>query len=92
LELSIREELGEDLEQLRVGHELIVDYESTQIRNARKVRDSQQTLFGTGYIALLDYFDAMEAYNGVLSSYYDTVGAYRKALAQLDASLGREVR
>lgn len=90
LELSIREEVGEDLQQLQAGHDLIVDYESTQIKNARKVRDSQQTLFGTGYIALLDYFDAMEAYNSVLSSYYDTVGGYRKALAQLDASTAKE--
>lgn len=90
LELSIKQELGDDLQQLRVAHDLIVDYESSQIRNARQVRDSQQTQFGTGYLALLDYFDAMEAYNGVLSSYYDTVGAYRKDLAQLSASVGGE--
>jgi cobalt-zinc-cadmium efflux system outer membrane protein len=90
LELSIKEELGEDLEQLQVGHGLIVEYESTQIKEARQVRNAEQTQFGTGGIELLDYFDAMEAYNSVLSSYYDAVAGYRKALAQLSASIGEE--
>jgi cobalt-zinc-cadmium efflux system outer membrane protein len=91
LELSIRQEIGDELERLKIDHDLIVDYESSQIKNAREVRDSQQTLFGTGYIALLDYFDAMEAYDGVLSSYYDTLGDYRKTVAELNASVGKEV-
>lgn len=91
LELGIRQEIGDELEQLRMNQDLIVEYESTQIKNARQVRDSQQTQFGTGYIALLDYFDAMEAYNGVLSSYYVAVGNYRKNLASLNASVGCEV-
>jgi cobalt-zinc-cadmium efflux system outer membrane protein len=90
LELSIEEELGEDLEQLKVGRSLIMEYESTQIKEARQVRDAEQTQFGTGNIELLDYFDAMEAYNSVLSSYYDAVAGYRKALAQLSASIGEE--
>jgi cobalt-zinc-cadmium efflux system outer membrane protein len=91
LTLSIRQEIGDELERLKIDHDLILDYESSQIKNARQVRDSQQTLFGTGYIALLDYFDAMEAYDGVLSSYYDTLGDYRKTAAQLNASVGEEV-
>jgi len=91
LQLSIRQEIGDEMERLKVDLNLIVDYENSQIKNARQVRDSQQTLFGTGYIALLDYFDAMEAYDSVLSSYYDTLGDYRKTAAELNASVGTEV-
>ena len=91
LNLSIRQEIGDELAQLKIDHDLIVEYETKQINNARKVRDEQQKLFGTGNMDLLDYFDAMEAYNGVLSSYYDTVGSYRNDLAMIDASVGKDI-
>lgn len=91
LNLSIRQEIGDELAQLKIDHDLIVEYETTQINNARKVRDEQQKLFGTGNMVLLDYFDAMEAYNGILSSYYDTVGSYRNDLAMIDASVGKDI-
>jgi outer membrane protein, heavy metal efflux system len=91
LDLSIRQEIGDELAQLKIDHDLIVEYESKQINNARKVRDEQQKLFGTGNMVLLDYFDAMEAYNGVLISYYNTVGSYRNDLAMIDASVGKDI-
>jgi outer membrane protein, heavy metal efflux system len=91
LNLSIRQEIGDELAQLKIDHELIEEYETTQIRNARKVRDEQQKLFGTGNMNLLDYFDAMEAYNTVLFSYYATVGSYRNDLAMIDASVGKDI-
>jgi len=91
LMLSIRQEIGDELAQMKIDHDLIEEYESKQIANARKVRDEQQKLFGTGNMVLLDYFDAMEAYNGVLLSYYQTVGSYRNDLAMLNASIGKDV-
>ncbi|HTA77850.1 MAG TPA: TolC family protein, partial [bacterium] len=56
LDLSIRQEIGDELAQLKIDHDLIEQYEATQIKNARKVRDEQQKLFGTGNMNLLDYF------------------------------------
>lgn len=91
LQLSISQEIGDELAQLEINRDLIAEYESKQIRNARMIRDEQQKLFGTGNMVLLDYFDAMEAYNGVLSAYYNTVGSYRKGLAQINASVGKDV-
>ncbi len=91
LVLSIRQQIGDELAQFKIDHDLILEYESKQIDQARKVRDEQQKLFGTGNMDLLDYFDAMEAYNGVLLSYYGTVGSYRNDLAMLKASVGKDV-
>jgi outer membrane protein TolC len=91
LDLSIRQGIGDELAQLKIDHDLIMEYEATQINNARKVRDEQQKLFGTGNMDLLDYFDAMEAYNSVLFSYYNTVGSYRNDLAMIDASVGKDI-
>ena len=91
LDLSIRQGIGDELAQLKIDHDLIMEYEAKQINNARRVRDEQQKLFGTGNMDLLDYFDAMEAYNGVLISYYNTVGSYRNDLAMIDASVGKDI-
>lgn len=55
------------------------------------MRDSQQTLFGTGGSALLDYFDAVNAYQSTLSSYYDVVAEYRRGLARMNAAVGKDL-
>lgn len=91
LSLAISQELLANYEQLRLNEGLIRDYEGSQLANARKVRDSQQTLFGTGGSALLDYFDAVNAYQSTLSSYYDVVAEYRRGLARLNASIGKDL-
>jgi cobalt-zinc-cadmium efflux system outer membrane protein len=91
LELSIRQEIASDYAQLKLNEGLIRDYEGSQLANARKVRDSQQTLFGTGGSALLDYFDAVNAYQSTLSSYYDVVAEYRRGLARMNAAVGKDL-
>jgi cobalt-zinc-cadmium efflux system outer membrane protein len=91
LTLSIRQEITSDCDQLKLNEGLIRDYEENQLANARHVRDSQQTLFGTGGSALLDYFDAVNAYQSTLSSYYDVVAEYRRGLARINAAVGKDV-
>lgn len=89
--LSIQQEIAADYDQLRLNDGLIRDYEESQLANARKVRDSQQTLFGTGGSALLDYFDAVNAYQGTVSAYYDVVAEYRRGIARLSAATGKDM-
>jgi len=89
--LSIQQEIDSDLRQLNLNREFIEEYEEGQLESARKVRDSQQTLFGTGGSAILDYFDAINAYQGTLSSYYDGIGEYRRSVARLNAAVGKDV-
>lgn len=89
--LSLHQEIDTDYRQLKLNRELIEEYEKKQLKSARQVRDSQQTLFGTGGSSLLDYFDAVSAYNSTLSSYYDVVGEYRRSWARLNAAIGKDV-
>jgi len=90
LQHSITQEIGALAEQLTVGRHLIEAYEGKQLRQARDVRDAQSRLFGTGSSALLDYFDGINAYVTVYSSYYDAVAEYRRNLVRLAAALGKE--
>jgi cobalt-zinc-cadmium efflux system outer membrane protein len=89
--LFVRQEIDGLMDQLEIGEELIDSYESKQLNQARNVRDSQQKLFGTGANALLDYFDALTAYQGTFSSYYDAVADYRRNLSRLNAAMGADL-
>lgn len=88
--LSIRQEIDGLTDQLKLGRNLIEDYESKQLKRAKEVRDAQQKQFGTGNSALLDYLDAVSAYQGTVSAYYDTVADYQRNLARMSASVGKE--
>lgn len=91
LELSTRQEIAGIYDQLLLNRGLIIDYETRQLANARRVRDEQQKLVGMGSSALLDYFDAVNAYSAAVSAYYDAVGEYRRNVARLDAACAKEV-
>ncbi len=91
LELATRQEIAGIYDQLSLNRALIIDYETRQLGNARKVRDEQQKLVGMGSSALLDYFDAVNAYAAAVSAYYDTVGDYRRNVARLNAACASEV-
>ena len=90
--LSIKQEVGGLYEQLSLGRTLIEEYESKQLKRARDVRDAQQRQFGTGNSALLDYLDAIGAYQGSVSSYYEAVAEYRRNLARLNFALGKDLK
>jgi cobalt-zinc-cadmium efflux system outer membrane protein len=88
---SIRQEIDSSYDQLELNQHLIQEYETTQLDNARKVHDAEQSQFGTGNSALLDYFDAMGAYYDTLTAYYDALGEYRRSVARMQASVGKDV-
>ena len=88
--LSIRQEIEGLVDQLKLGRSLVEEYENKQLKRARSVLDAQQKQFGTGNSALLDYLDAVSAYQVTISSYYDSVSEYRRNIARLSAAVGRD--
>ena len=91
LEISMRQEIAGISEQLELNRGSIVKYESSQLANARKVLDEQQKQVGMGSNSLLEYFDAVDAYEEAVSSYYDAVGDYRRNVARLSAACAQDV-
>src|SRR5262249_2459830 len=89
--LSIGEEISGLVEQLELSRSIIVLYETKQLKAARDVRDAQQKQFGTGHSAVIGFLCAVTAYTNVVSSYYETVAEYRRNLARLNASLGKDI-
>jgi cobalt-zinc-cadmium efflux system outer membrane protein len=90
--LAIHQEIEGLCDQLRLGSALIQEYEGGQLKRAREVRDAQQRQFGTGNSALLDYLDAVSAYQSSVSAYYDAVADYQRNLARLNASIGKDLQ
>ena len=89
-ELSIKQEISSLCDQLKLTQDLIKQYESSQLKNAEIVRDAQQKLYSTGAYGLLDYLDAIGAYNDTLAAYYQTLSDYRRDVAKLNAAIGKD--
>lgn len=89
--LTIRQEIDQHYDDNKLNRELIEAYENNQLASARKIHDAEQTQFGTGNSALLDYFDAMGAYYDTLTSYYEALAEYRRSVARLQSSVGKDV-
>lgn len=90
-ELSIKQEVSSLYDQLKLTQELIKQYESSQLKNAQIVRDAQQKLYSTGAYALLEYLDAIGAYDDTLAAYYQALSDYRRNIARLNAAIGKDV-
>jgi cobalt-zinc-cadmium efflux system outer membrane protein len=88
--LAIHQEIDGLFDQIQLGSALIQDYEGSQLKRARQVRDAQQRQFGTGNSGLLDYLDAMSAYQSTVSAYYDAVADYQRNMTKLNASVGKD--
>ena len=89
-ELSMKQEISSLYDQLKLTQDLIKQYESSQLKNAEIVRDAQQKLYSTGAYSLLDYLDAIGAYNDTLAAYYQTLSDYRRNVAKLNAAIGKD--
>jgi cobalt-zinc-cadmium efflux system outer membrane protein len=94
LGLSIRHDIIDLYDHIALTKDLIFKYEKAQLKNAIYVRDTQQRVFGTGaqQEGLLDYFDAIGAYNDTLADYYNTLADYWKDSASLNAAAGRDLK
>ena len=93
LDLSIRQEITGLYDHAVLTKDIIEKYEGGQLKNAEYVRNTQQRLFGTGsqQEGLLDYFDAMGAYNDTLEGYYDTLADYWRDTVSLNAATGKDI-
>jgi cobalt-zinc-cadmium efflux system outer membrane protein len=93
LDLSIRQEIINLYDHITMTRDIILKYEKSELKNAAYVRDTQQRVFGTGaqQEGLLDYFDAIGAYNDATESYYNALSDYHRDVAALNAAVGRDV-
>lgn len=91
LRLSIRQEMNSIYQLFSSDQGLILDYEKSQLQNAKQIRDSQQALFTAGRLGISDYFDALNTYQSTLSSYYEIVADYRRNLARINACVGKDL-
>ncbi|EPG74309.1 outer membrane efflux protein [Leptospira fainei serovar Hurstbridge str. BUT 6] len=91
-EISLEKDLKGLIISLALNKKIIQQIELSQLPKAQRVLNNQQRLFGTGGANLLEYFDAINAYNATLSTYYKAVADYRKNKARLEAYLNLGIR
>jgi cobalt-zinc-cadmium efflux system outer membrane protein len=71
--------------------ELLKPYRDKYLQMAKEVRDTMEYSYQHGQAALVDYLDAQRDYRATYVDYWNLVGSYLTAAAQLNLAVGREV-
>ena len=89
---AVRTQIALDVEtalvNLRAAQRTTETYENGILARARSLVDRTQRGFEIGGSTILDVIDAQTTYRTSLVSYYQAIGAYQQALAQLKRALG----
>lgn len=91
LQLQIRADVQTATNSLEMTSKQLWEFEENTLVRARKVRDGVQRLFGTGGANFLEYLDAVNTYQAVVSSYFQVLSDHRKAIIRLNQSIGTDL-
>ena len=91
LEMQIRSEIEIAIKSVHLTSKHLSEFEKSALVSARKVRDGVQRLFGTGNVSLLEYLDSMNAYYGMVTSYFQTLSDHQRSIIRLNQTISTDV-
>ena len=74
--------------QYRAARDTLEKIEATMLAKARDVRSISEYSYKRGNISLLEFLDAVRAYNDTMQSHNDARADYARSLDALDAATG----
>ena len=88
LRLTVENDVTLALLQYRAARDTLEKIEATMLAKARDVRSISEYSYKRGNISLLEFLDAVRAYNDTMQSYNDARAGYARSLDALDAATG----
>jgi cobalt-zinc-cadmium efflux system outer membrane protein len=70
---------------------LVAEIERDLINPSQEARDTTAYVYQAGASSLIDVLDSQRAFNETMSTYYDSLGDYRRAITRLNSAVGQEV-
>ena len=77
-------------QEFRSARELVESIETDLLKPAEQARDTSAYVYRSGASSLIEFLDAQRAFNETMQSYHEAQAAYRRALTQLNATIGKE--
>jgi len=78
-------------QEFRSTRDLLQSIERDLLEPAQRARNNSEYIYRTGATTLVEFLDAQRAFNETMQSYYETQGAYRRAVLRLNNAVGKEV-
>ena len=91
LKAQMQMEVKTAYEEFRSGRELVESIERDLLKPAEQARDTSAYVYRSGASSLIEFLDAQRAFNETMQSYQEAQASYRRALVQLNATVGKEV-
>jgi cobalt-zinc-cadmium efflux system outer membrane protein len=91
LKAQMQMEVKTAYEEFRSARELVESIERDLLKPAEQARDTSAYVYRSGASSLIEFLDAQRAFNETMQSYQEAQASYRRALVQLNATVGKEV-
>ena len=91
LKAQVQTEVKTTFQEFRTARELVKSIERDLLKPAEQARDTSAYVYHSGGSSLIEFLDAQRAFNETMQSYYEAQASYRKALIQLNSTVGKEV-
>jgi cobalt-zinc-cadmium efflux system outer membrane protein len=90
LKAQVQTEVKMAFQEFRLARELVESIETDLLKPAEQARDTSAYVYRSGASSLIEFLDAQRAFNETMQSYHEAQAAYRRALTQLNATIGKE--
>jgi outer membrane protein, heavy metal efflux system len=90
LKAQVQTEVKMAFQEFRSSRELVESIETDLLKPAEQARDTSAYVYRSGASSLIEFLDAQRAFNETMQSYHEAQAAYRRALTQLNATIGKE--
>jgi cobalt-zinc-cadmium efflux system outer membrane protein len=91
LKAQVHMEVKTAFQEFRSARELVEGIENDLLKPAEQARDTSAYVYRSGASSLIEFLDAQRTFNETMQSYHEAQAAYRRALTQLNATIGKEV-
>ena len=91
LKAQIHTEVKTAYQEFRSARDLVESIEKDLLKPAQQARDISAYVYRSGASSLIEFLDAQRAFNETMQSYHEAQAAYRRAVTQLNATIGKEV-
>jgi cobalt-zinc-cadmium efflux system outer membrane protein len=78
-------------QEFRSARQLVESIERDLLKPAEQARETVAYVYRTGASSLIEFLDAQRAFNETMQSYNEAQAAYRRAIMNLNAAIGKEV-
>ena len=91
LKAQVQTEVKTTFQEFQTARELVKSIERDLLKPAEQARDTSAYVYHSGGSSLIEFLDAQRAFNETMQSYYEAQASYRRALIQLNSTVGKEV-